>query len=231
MPWLLLYALVQALCFASRPAALFLALFAGAAVLPAGQVRRTTSKALQASEAPLGCACRPAEMSHQQGLYSMKTLVGTEHGRPWGHEPEILHVYCIACMVSHLRKTDQLGVYEGPLCLRPVHVMGVHARKCGELSVATHAAQFSARVRGSRLWDAWRRHFRLRAVTPPLPFLGAGRRVLCCQFPCASPQYFHLAFPPARRHAAAAVPGRRAPRAVLPVPVRLPPKTLKTITT
>ena len=38
MPWLLLYALVQALCFASRPAALFLAVFAGAAVLPAGQV-------------------------------------------------------------------------------------------------------------------------------------------------------------------------------------------------
>ena len=48
-------------------------------------------------------------------------------------------------------------------------------------------AQTSARVMGSRLWDTWRRHFRLRAVTPPLPYLDAGRRVLCCQFPCAAP--------------------------------------------
>ena len=64
----------------------------------------------------------------------------------------------------------------------------MRALKCaGELSVVRRAVQFSARVRGSRLWDFWRRHFRLRAITPPLPFLGSGRRVLCCQFPCASP--------------------------------------------
>ena len=36
------------------------------------------------------------------------------------------------------------------------------------------------------MWDAWRRYFRLRVVTPPLPYLDPAKPVLFAHFPHAT---------------------------------------------
>jgi hypothetical protein len=40
--------------------------------------------------------------------------------------------------------------------------------------------------RNARVWDAWRRHFSLRAVVPPLPYIRPHTRYLVAQFPHAT---------------------------------------------
>jgi hypothetical protein len=40
--------------------------------------------------------------------------------------------------------------------------------------------------RGSKVFDTWRRHFRMRIITPPHPFMDTSRHYLCAQFPHAT---------------------------------------------
>ena len=49
---------------------------------------------------------------------------------------------------------------------------------------AVPRTQLAPAFRDAWLWDTWRRRFRLRAITPPVPYLDTSRRFLCCQFPC-----------------------------------------------
>ena len=44
----------------------------------------------------------------------------------------------------------------------------------------------SQAFRHGRVWDAWRRHFGLRAVVPPLPYTKPGSRYMIAQFPHAT---------------------------------------------
>jgi len=49
---------------------------------------------------------------------------------------------------------------------------------------AVPRTQLAPVFRDAWLWDTWRRRFRLRAITPPVPYLDTSRRFLCCHFPC-----------------------------------------------
>jgi hypothetical protein len=40
--------------------------------------------------------------------------------------------------------------------------------------------------RNSMIFDTWRRHFRMRIITPPHPFMDTTRHYLCAQFPHAT---------------------------------------------
>jgi hypothetical protein len=86
-------------------------------------------------------------------------------------------------------------------CLHPpVHGRLVGARKPPRRGAARRddgavpRTQLAPAFRDAWLWDTWRRHFRLRAITPPVPYLDTSRRFLCCQFPCGLANYCWMMF-------------------------------------
>lgn len=50
-------------------------------------------------------------------------------------------------------------------------------------AIAAPAGAISQRFRHARVWDCWRRYFRLRAACPEIPYIDPSRRYIVVQTP------------------------------------------------
>ena len=87
-----------------------------------------------------------------------------------------------------------LGAVGLPLAAAALAVYALLARSAAAAAVVAAFAALaalppgrkSAAFRDCAVWDWWRRHFSLRAVVPPLPYVTPGRRYMVAQFPHAT---------------------------------------------